>query len=212
MNESKLLQEISQKGSDKETIAEKVIKKPELLSELIAGLDAEEASIKYGSEKVLRMMSEKNPEVLYPKIDALINLLDSETTFLKWGAIQTVANLASVDSKGKIDKALKKYLSPIPGPVMITAANVIGGAAKIAAAKPMLAEKIAREVLKVEQASYQTAECRNVAIGHAISTLHQIYPQVKNKGSLVKFIRRQLKNSRPSTRKKAEKFLKKYGI
>lgn len=125
--ESKILRQISQKEADKEKIAEKIIKNPDLLSEVFEGVKAEKTSIKYGSGKILRITSVKKPELLYPKIDFFIKLLDSGNIFLKWGAIHIIANLAAVDSKNKFEEIFEKYFAPIPGPVLITAANVIAG-------------------------------------------------------------------------------------
>ena len=92
---------------------------------------------------------------------------------------------------------------------MITAANVIQGGARIARAKPQLADRIATEVLKVSRGRYQTAECRNIAIGHAILALGEILDLLAQPEPVIGFVRRQLRNKRPATRKKAEQFLKK---
>ena len=210
MPESTLLQQIGQKEADKEEIAGNVIKKPELLSEVFEGLSADKADIKYGCAKILRIISEKEPEVLYPQIGFFIDLLDSDNTFLRWGAIHIVANLAAVDSEGRFDGIFDKYFAPIPGPVLITAANVIGGAAKIALAKPKLTRKVARELLKVERAEYQTIECRNIALGHAIKSFDQFFDQIEDKEPVIKLVEKQLENTRSGTRKRAEKFLKRH--
>ena len=91
---------------------------------------------------------------------------------------------------------------------MITAANVIQGSARIARAKPRLADRIAAEVLKVSQARYQTAECRNVAIGHAILALRGMLPLLRHPARAVQFVQKQTQNPRPATRKKAEQLLR----
>jgi hypothetical protein len=91
---------------------------------------------------------------------------------------------------------------------MITAANTIAGAALIAAAHPQLAPRIVRAILRVESARYQTDECRNVAIGHAITALGTLGPEARQSKAVVSFVRRQLANPRPAARKKAEAFLK----
>lgn len=145
MTESNLLEQISLKEIDKKELAVRVMRKPELLREVFQGLNTDKAAIKYGSEKVLRIISEKKPEVLYPKMDFFINNLDSENNFFKWGAIRVIANLAVVDSENRIEEIFDKYFAPIPGPVLVAAANVIEGAAKIARAKPELADRIAGE-------------------------------------------------------------------
>ncbi len=145
-------------------------------------------------------------------IDFFIKNLDNDNNFLKWGAISIIANLAAVDTKNRVENIFDKYFKPIPGPVLITAANVIGGGAKIALAKPVLTEKITRELLKVEKAGYKTPECRNIAIGHTIKSFDQFYNQIENKEPVTGFITKQVNNPRNATKQKAEKFLKKYKI
>jgi len=210
MSESELLQQIAQKEIKEDKIADKVIEQPELLSEIIEGLNSHEAHIKYGCCKVLRIISEKEPALLYPKIDFFIDHLDSDNNFFKWNAILIVANLSFVDSKNRIEQIFDKYLLPISGPTLITAANTIRGAAKIALAKPKLTDKITQELLKVEKAEYQTTECRNVVLGHVINSFSEFFDQIENKRPVVELIRKQFKNTRSGTRKKAEKFLKKF--
>jgi len=159
---------------------------------------------------VLRLVSQKCPAILYPHFGFFAGQLDVDNNFLKWDAARIIANLAAVDSKEKLKPILNRYLRPIGGPVMITAATVIAGAATIALARPELAGRLARAVLKVERAKYQTAECLNVAIGHAIESLNRFFDLlgVKEKGVLVGFVRRQLANRRNAVRKKAAAFLK----
>jgi len=208
MSESQLLQQIAKKESDKDAIAAKVIKKPELLSEIIDGLGADKARVKYGCAKILRIISDEAPELLYPRFGFFADLLDSDNNILKWETIYVIANLAAVDTEDRIEAIFERHFAPIPGPALITAANVIGGAAKIASAKPHLVDRIAKELLKVEKAQYKTTECRNVAIGHAIKAFDQFFDQIKDKEPVIAFVRRQLENTRNATRKKAEVFLK----
>ncbi len=209
---SELLQEIAKKETDIGKIADRVINNPELLSEVFEGLNSKTARIKFGSEKVLRLISEKQPEILYPHFDFFVTLLDHENNFLKWGAIITIANLTAADAEGKFEKIFDKYFAPIPGPALIPAGNVIGSAAKIALAKPHLTDRIAKEILKVEKAKYQTTECRNIALGHAIKSFDQFFDRITDKEPAIKLIRKQLNNTRNATRKKAEKFLQKHSL
>jgi len=205
-----MIPQTDQKAAAPEIIARRVVRHPDLLPEVFAGLDAESAAAKYGCLKSLRLISETRPDLLYPEIGKLFGLLDSENTIMKWGAIIMLGNLASVDAERKIDAVLDKYLQPISGPVMITAANVIHGAGKIAQAKPQFADQIAQALLRVEKANYQTAECRNVALGHAVESLGLFYPQLRQSQPVVEFVRRQLDNPRNAVKKKAAKFLKRF--
>jgi hypothetical protein len=93
---------------------------------------------------------------------------------------------------------------------MITAANIIKGAAVIAKAKPYLTEKITKELLKVKNANYQTDECLNIVIGHTISSFDKFFRQIKDQDEVLDFVRISINNHRNPTRNKAEKFINKW--
>ena len=200
--------ELSRKGADHEAIAARAIRSPAVLEEALEGLGAKPAPVKFGSLKVLRLVAERAPEVLVPKIDAFVDLLGSENSIMKWGALLILGELAGAAGKPRIEAILDRLLAPIPGPEMIAAANAIGAGAKAARAHPALAGRILEEILKVEGASYKTAECRNVAIGQALASLEGILDILPAKEPVLDFARRQLKNTRSATRKKAERLLK----
>ena len=217
MNKTELMEKIAAKGSDKEKIAAHAIRNPDCIPDLIEGLNASKAGIKYGCEKVLRLISEQKPELIYPYFETFERLLGSENSFLKWGAIITIANLTPVDSDDRFEGILQKYYAPVSGPVMITAANIIGSSAKIASAKPELIERITKEILKVEKGKFKnkgklSPECKNVACGQAIDAFAQFFDEIQDREPVIRFVTKQLKNSRPAVRKKAEKFLKKHRI
>ncbi len=184
------------------------MKNPRWSEELTRGLEADKARIKYGCAKALRIVSQERPELLYPHFDFFVRLLDNENKILQWEAAFVLSQLARVDSDDRFAAIFDKYFSPIIGPTMITAANVIRGGARIGQAKPHLADRIAAEVLKVSRARYQTAECRNVAIGHAILALGDVFDLLNNPRRVLHFVRKQITNSRPATCKKAAQFLK----
>jgi len=56
---------------------------------------------------------------------------------------------------------------------------------------------------------YKTEECRNIAIGHAITALGTMETEVKRSPIVLGFVRRQTENTRAGNRKKAKLFLKK---
>ena len=202
---------IAVQAAKMEPLAKRIAKKTESLPELFAGLGAEKPEVKYGCLKALRAISEREPAALYPEFGRFVDMLDSENTFLKWGAIIIIGNLAAVDSDNKVGRILDRYLAPISGSVMITAANTIGGAGKIARAKPRLADRIVRALLRVEAANYQTPECRNVALGHVVKSLELVFEHIGDPEPVLAFVQRQLDNSRNAVKKKAEAFLKKHG-
>jgi hypothetical protein len=191
-------------------LARKAIRNPSLFLEIIEGLKADKPRIKYGCAKALRIVSEQRPDLLHPHFDFFVRLLDHENKILQWDATFVLSHLARVDDDNKFAAIFARYCSPIPGPVMITAANVIQGGARIAQAKRHLADRIAAEILKVVTARYQTPECRNIAIGHAILALGAILPLLRDPVPTMQFVGKQIRNRRPATRKKAAQFLKAY--
>lgn len=211
------LEKLAARKPDVEEIAEYAMKNPACIAELIEGLKAPGGTLRYGCDKVLRRISEEQPGLLYPYFDDYVALLDSENSFIKWGAIITLGNLVVADSEQRFNRIFRRYYAPIKGPVLVTAANIIGASATIVLSRPDLAAKITREILKVEKAQYErkgklSPECRNVACGQAIDTLDRIFDLIQDPVPVVRFVRRQLKSTRPAVVKKAEKFLKKYDV
>ena len=202
------LARISRLALNPAQFARKAIRYPLLLAGATEGLKADKPRIKYGCSKALRIISELRPDALYPHFDFFVDLLDHENKILQWDAAFVLSHLARADDGDKCRAIFARYFAAIHGPVMITAANVIQGGARIAQAKPHLADLIAGEILKVATARYRTPECRNVAIGHAIHSLGAILPLLRDPAPAVQFVRRQARNRRPATRKKAEQFLK----
>ncbi len=210
MNKQDLFNEFIPKGRDLKQVADMVIKSPEVLKYLVSGLNETDARIKYGCNNTLLILSEKKPEIIYPYFDVFKDYLKSENKFIKWSAILITANLTRCDNKKKFDEVFNSYFSEIKGPVMITAANIIKGAAVIAIAKPYLTEKITKEFLKVKNAKYQTGECLNIVIGHTISSFDKFFRQIKDQDEVLDFIRSSINNRRKPTKNKAEKFIKKW--
>jgi hypothetical protein len=212
MSRTPLQRQLADRRSDKEKLADKVIRNPDLLPEVIYGLESDAAAIKYGSAKILRMVSDREPALLYPWMDLFSKMLDSDNNIMRWEAIHVIASLTRVDDENKFEKIFDLYFASVPGPSLIAAANVIGGASTIALAKPGLTRQITAEILKVDKARYRTADCRRIALGKAIDSFDRFFDQIEDKDPVVALVRRQLRNPRNATRKRAERFLKKRGL
>ena len=212
-----IVEQIGEKGSDKDKIAGYVIKNPECIPDIIGGLHAEKGTEKFGCEKVLRLISKKKAGLIYPYFDDYTTLLDSDNNFLKWGAILTIANLTVADSENKFENIFAQYYAPVTGPELVTAANIIGASVIIAGAKPELTDNITREILKVQYAEYRhqgekSPECYNIACGHAIDYFHEVFNTIEDKETVAVFVKKHLDNTRKPVVKKAIKFLKKYAV
>jgi hypothetical protein len=191
-------------------IAEKAIKNPELLEELFNGIFSKSPRTKFGSAKALRIISEKNPNLLYSRMDLFIKLLGSENTILKWIAIDIVANLTAADTNDDFNRTFVKFYSYLYEGSLITAGHVVDGSGKIVLSKPELADRITEKLLKVEEIPLPTSECRNILIGKTINAFGMYFHKIENKDEIIAFVKRHLNNSRNATRKKAERFLTKF--
>ena len=74
-----------------------------------------------------------------------------------------------------------------------------------------------RQILKVENAVYTrkneiSPECHNVACGQAVNTFEKIYDRIQNKKPVIRFIKKQLKNTREAVVKDAKKFITNHQI
>ena len=167
MEKNDILEMLGKKEISTEDLIEQVKNDIGLLPEIYDGISSKKANIRYPCAKVLQVLSEERPEVLYRKMSFFEELLEHDKRILKWNAIIIIANLAKVDAENRFDEFFDRYFSLLDDEYMVTVSNVAGSAGKIAAAKPHLAERITRELLKLENIpprSHLTEECRNVIL------------------------------------------------
>jgi hypothetical protein len=175
---------------------------------LISNLSAKKARIKYGSANKLVSIAEKEPARLYPRFDLFVKLLDSDNQILEWVAIRIIGRLSKVDEEGKVDGLLKRLFSLLDCGKLITANNAILALGEIARNKPKHKKKIIKELLKVEGYKYDTDECGNIAIGKVILALGNFKGDLEGDKDVIAFLKRQAKNARNATSKKAKQLLK----
>ncbi len=172
-------------------------------------LSSEDPKIKYGCAKNLLAIAKENPDELYPHFDYFAKLLDNENKILKWMAIDIIGHLAKVDKEKKVDRLMVKLFELLNTGKLITANHAVAALTDIATVKPEYQRKITDELLKVENYTYDTDECHNIVIGKVIMAIMPYFGQLEDRETVIKFVERQTKNKRNSTRKKAEQFLKK---
>lgn len=168
------------------------------------------ARVKFGCSKVLVLLSAKDPELLYPKTDKIFDLLGSENRILKWNAIMMLGNLAAVDRDDRVRSVLPDLCLFLTGGELITANHAIAALGKIGRAFPEEQGRITARLLEIENANFETGECRNIAIGKAILALAMFLKPGHAGSEIIDFIRRQTDNTRKATANKARAFLKQF--
>ena len=198
------------KERDLENLAKKAENNEQIIQLLIEELKNSEARIKYGSLNTLVLISEKSPKSLYPFFDFFVKLLNSEKNVFKLGAIKIICNLSLVDEKKHIETHFKKLYSFISEKKLTPAANIVKGSSIVLKSKPELADKIISKLLQIRTNEYETKECKEILRGQTIDLFYKYFEKLPQKEKIKTFVRESLNSNRNSTRKKAEKFMKKY--
>ena len=135
--------------------------------------------------------------------------MDNDNTFIKAIALAIIANLTKVDSHNKFDDIFNKYYALLNDESMITAANIASYSGIIARAKPMLQTKVTNQLINIDKTRH-SPECKNIIKGKAILSFNEYFEESLDKKKIIGFVKAELKNRRPATKKKAERFLKKW--
>jgi hypothetical protein len=83
----------------------------EYVEKIIEGLQSDTRKVQSGCAELASLLSEHNPELLYSHIDLFLKNLDAKAPVLRWEAVCTLGNLASVDKKKKNPKASQSDIS-----------------------------------------------------------------------------------------------------
>lgn len=62
----------ARQAEDSRSVARKAMRYPRGVVELLRGLESNQARVKYGSAKALRILSEKSPALVYPHFDFFV--------------------------------------------------------------------------------------------------------------------------------------------
>lgn len=176
----------------------------------------EKSSVKYACTKIIRMLSEQNPVLIYPYFVAIAKWLHHPNSFIKWDGILTLSNLCAVDREDKFGAIYQDYFSLIRDPQMITAANVIGNAWRIVLARPELENDITGRLLEVPGITYlhknePSPECNRIVCGQVLDCFDHYFDVSKNQAAMIRFAEEQLNSSRKAVAKNAAEFLKRHG-
>ncbi len=200
---------------DVHDFANQVMQNAGLIPRLLNLIATDRGSTKFYCDKVIRTISETQPELIYPYFERIVPLIDSPNNFIKWGAIITLSNLISVDKEKKFDLIYERYFDLINSDSMITAANVAGTVWKVVQIRPEFETDLTRRLLKITENTYlykgqPSPECKNILFGHAIDCFDKYFERANDKAGIIEFVSSQTNNTRKQVARKAESFLKKH--
>jgi hypothetical protein len=210
---SDLLRQLGSREITKAKLFEMVESDFSLLPILLDGTLSSKATVRYGCGNVLVELSENYPNKLYSYMNNFITLLDSKYRILTWNAMAVIANLTATDTDRKFEAIFDKYFSYLGSEYMVTVTNVVANSAIIVSNKPYLADRIASELLRVQDLKmtpHLTDECKLVIAEHAIRTFGTLIRYTQNKAALIVFVEKHQNSKRASLKKEAQNFLKKW--
>jgi hypothetical protein len=201
--------ELPEKDSDVESRAHKALTDKAALTELLAGILSKKDEIRSPSFKALLLISEEQPELLYPHWDYFAALLESNNTFLKYQAIYLIASLIKADTANKFERLFDTYYNLLDDKSIIPASHAALNSGKIAGAKPELQTRITDRLLRIDETHHEP-DHKELIKSYVIEAFSEYFEAAEDKEMILEFVRKQLESSSPKTRKKAKEFLKKW--
>lgn len=171
-------------------------------------LESKDPKIKYGFAKKLILRAQKNPKELYPFYDIITGYLNHKNSIIRWTVIDLIGYLSEVDDQNKTNTHIPALLTFLHCGHLITANHAIFSLGKIAESKPEYRDLIVEEFLKISHDTFDTEECKNIAIGKVLDALKPFAGLLKNDRNVVSFINRAKDNSRNATKNRALLLLK----
>jgi len=206
------LSELSDKDADVEGVAGRVLENEDVLPELLEGVLSRKDTMRFNSFKVLMLLSEEHPELLYPdKWDFFADLTGSDNTYHKYIAIYILANLTRVDTEHRFESIFDDYYDLLDDKSVIPPSHLARNSGKIALARPRLQTRIADRLLGVHE-THHRPDRKELIKSYAIEGFDAYFEEADDKERITEFVSLQLESGSPKTRKAAKRFLKKWEI
>ena len=214
MDREILINRLKAKPDLKLLVAE-TIENTTILNSLFEIVLTESSSIKYVCTKIIRLVSEQKPEIIYPYFEDIAKWLHHKNSFIKWDGIMTLSNIIAVDHEDQFGAIYQDYFALLHDQQMITAANVIGNAWKIVLAKPELESDITGRLLEVPKMIYinkgePSPECNCIVCGQVLECFEHYFDFSGNQAAMIRFAEGQLGSRRKAVAKSAERFLSRH--
>lgn len=201
-----MLPDLNDKNVSIESVAHQALKDEKVLSELLGNLKIKKETVRFNSFNALLLISERHSELLYPKWDFFVDMLDSDNAYWKFIAVHLIANLTRADSGNKFEKIFDKYYNLLNDSVIV-AGHITANSGKIAKAKPNLQLKITNKLLNIDKTNQKH---KDLIKAGAIESFSEYFEEAENKSKIIEFVKAQLNCESPKTRKIAKEFLKKW--
>jgi hypothetical protein len=207
--ENLLLEELLSKTADIQAAADRAAQDKALIAELVDGLTEKNEDYRYNCSKILHIIGQKQPELMYPYWDKLAALIDSPNSYHRMSAVNHLAYLVQADTEKKFDAIFDKYYSLLNDPSVIVAIYLAQASGRIALARPDLMEKITTRLLDVDK-THHLVNRRDLIKAGIIESFDRFFGKYPDKTSILLFVKKHIDSSSPKTRNLAKAFIKKW--
>lgn len=192
-----------------ENIVRRILEEKNYLSKVLKGVMAKEDSVRYPNAIALEILSKENPNIIYPEWNFFVDLIKSKNVYHKSIAISTISNLTAVDEKNKFEEIFEEFFKLIDDKSVIVSRKLAICAGRIATAKLSLKSKITAVLLSINDTQHSPSR-KDLIKGDIIESFSEYFKDIKDKKTIIEFVKKQLDSSSPSTMKKAKEFLSKW--
>ena len=192
-----------------ENIVRRILEEKNYLSKVLKGVMAKEDSVRYPNAIALEILSKENPNIIYPEWNFFVDLIKSKNAYHKSIAISTISNLTAVDEKNKFEDIFEEFFKLIDDKSVIVSRKLAICAGRIATAKLSLKSKITAVLLSINDTQHSPSR-KDLIKGDIIESFSEYFKDIKDKKTIIEFVKKQLDSSSPSTMKKAKEFLSKW--
>jgi len=203
-----MLSELENKDIEPNVFAEKIIKDSSLVDDFLSGLLSKNETYRYNCFKILNIVSEKEPSVLYFHWDFFTDHLKSENDYHKMSAVIIISNLTAVDKENRFESVFDEFYSNLKSKKTIVPIYVVKSSGRIVRFKPELEEKIMDLLLNIEK--IHPGKQIELVKSAVIESFSEFFTKSRNKDKIINFVEKQLNSESPKTRKTAKDFMKKY--
>jgi hypothetical protein len=200
--------DLEKRTPEQEQTAKNALKDEKLLSELLESMVSKDRERRYQCFKVVYLLSEDHPEVLYPKWGYFKEMLESQNSTFTFQAIHILANLAKVDAENRFEQSFDSFYRFLNGEELIPASHVAIVSNKIVRAKPELANAVTLRLLDLDKATYKHKE---IVQAEALKSISEFFDKVSEKQQVIA-LARELQKSRGRAKSEASAFLKKWNL
>jgi hypothetical protein len=191
-----------------EAAAAEAIANEKKLEEQLQRLLSKDDNTRFTSFKIIFLVSQHHPSILYPKWDFFVRLLKDPNNYRQLIAIRILAQLTTLDVQNKFEELFETYYDILKGKKTMIAAHVVANSGIIAQAKPSLEPEITKKLLSID--ALHQGKQKELIKGYALEAFSDYFQKTRNKTAILSFARKLINSDSPKTAKKAKEFLQQW--